>query len=355
MHGGGAERQLVYLATELVRLEWEVHVAVMHRGTNWPRLEASGTTIHEVPAKSSYDPRVFVQLRRILREVDPDIVQVWLLQMEILGGLAAISTRTPWVFSERASKDAYPLSVKTLGRRAVAQWATALVSNSTEGDTYWAPRLRRRIRRYVIPNGLPLGEIAETRPARPEEVVIGPDESLVLFAGRLDPQKNVDTLLSAVKLVDVRRQVRVLCCGDGSLRAHLERRIATEGLRDRVRLVGFTKDLWPLMKRATVFVSPSWFEGSPNVVLEAMACGVPLIVSNIDSHRALLDETSAVLVDPRSADQLARAIENVLENPVEAAARSQVASVRIAQFGMNAIARQYSDLYQEILSGKARS
>jgi glycosyl transferase family 4 len=93
MGGGGAERQLTYLAAELVRIGWRVHVAVTRRGPNWARLERSGAIIHEVPARGSYDARVFLRLRRLIADIKPDVVQVWLLQLEILGGLAASAGR----------------------------------------------------------------------------------------------------------------------------------------------------------------------------------------------------------------------------------------------------------------------
>ena len=106
MAGGGAERQLTYLARELATLGWDVHVALIRRGPNWLRLRESGATIHEVASSGSYDARKLQRLRRVIGAVQPDLIQVWLLQMEVFGGLAAMTTRTPWIFSERASAGA---------------------------------------------------------------------------------------------------------------------------------------------------------------------------------------------------------------------------------------------------------
>ena len=353
MAGGGAERQLAYLAAELGRLGCRVHVALTRRGANWARLNQSGAVIHEMPAPSAYDGRLFARLRRVVRAVNPDIIQVWLLQMEVLGGLAALSSGKPWILSERASADAYPPSLKHFLRTRIARFATAITANSKAGDEYWRARVGHRVRRRIIPNAVPVPEIAAA-PIAPDEA-IGFDSAppLVLFAGRLEPQKNIDTLLAALETVLARTDACVLCCGEGSLRSRVDDWIHRQAAIDRVKIMGYASDLWGLMKRASVVVSPSRFEGSPNVVLEAMACGVPLVVSDIPEHRELLDETSAVLVPAMSAERLADAIVETLRDRVAAASRAQVAREQLARYRLSAIAQQYIELYRELLTARA--
>jgi glycosyltransferase involved in cell wall biosynthesis len=350
MEGGGAERQLAYLARELVCLGWEVHVAVTRRGPNWARLADARAVIHEIPARHAYDVGILRALHRIIGGVDPDVVQVWLTQMEILGGLAALMTRTPWVLSERSSAGSYPMTVKTLGRQAIAQLATAVISNSSAGDDYWRRRIGRRIHRDVIRNGLPLAEMDAVKPAEPQDLGITSGRKFILFAGRLEPQKNIDRVLAALRVVVARFDVPVLCCGEGSLGGHVETWIARHGLGDRIRRLGFVPDLWRLMKGAAVVVSPSLVEGGPNVVLEAMACGVPLVVSDIPEHREFLDERCALFVDPLSVEQLANAIEATLQDPAAAGARAAQARSRIAHFDVRTTARRYHDVYMDIRS-----
>jgi glycosyltransferase involved in cell wall biosynthesis len=352
MGGGGAERQLTYLAAELVRIGWRVHVAVTCRGPNWARLERSGAIVHEVPARNAYDARVWLRLRRIIADVNPNIVQVWLLQMEILGGLSAAAVRKPWIFSERASEAAYAPSFKNRVRTRMARRATAIVSNSEAGDRYWADRVPSRVRRYVIPNGIPLDEIAATPAASGEIAGFAADEPLVLFAGRLDLQKNIDVLLESLGLVMARQPIRAILCGQGPLRPRIDDWIRSRRLDGRVAVLGYAPELWSLMKQANVFVSPSLFEGNPNVVLEAMACKTPLVVSDIPEHRELLDETSAILVPPTSAERLAEGIERALRDPAAAAARARVAFERAGRYTLAVIARRYDSMYREILSGQ---
>jgi len=351
MEGGGAERQLTYLASELHRLGEDVHVAVVSGGPNWTRLLASGATIHELRARGSHSPDLFWRLLRLIHSVDPDIVQLWLRQMDVLGGLAAWALRKPFIVTERASKAAYPRSLKHAWRSGTAKLASAIVSNSEAGDRYWLGRTGARTLRCVIPNAVPVNEIALVTPATSDAAPA--DKRLVLFAGRLEPQKNIDTLLEGLRVALADDDFHVVCCGTGTLRARTAEWIDRHGLASRVALAGYTRDLWSLMKCAAVLVSPSLFEGSPNVVLEAMACRCPLVISNIPEHRALLDESAAVLVDPRSASELAAAIRNVLRDGDGARQRAEAAFARVQRFSPASVAQQYLDVYRRVLARPA--
>jgi glycosyltransferase involved in cell wall biosynthesis len=349
MGGGGAERQLTYLAEAHVRAGWDVHVALISGGPNLSRLQRSGAVIHRIDVAGNHDPRLVVRLRALMKKIEPDVVQCWLLQMDVVGGLAAWTSRIPWVFSERASEEAYPKSAKLLLRRLVAKCATAIVSNSAAGDEYWRARTSDRVPRYIIPNGIPVDEIAAAPPARADMTGVADGIPLVLHAGRMVPQKNFETLIRAMALVRSTPPVHAICCGEGPLRPAIERLVAEQQVASRVRVTAYVEDLWSLMKRATVLVSPSFFEGNPNVVLEAMASGCPLIVSDIPTHREFLDEDSAILVDPNRPDALAVAMARVIEDPEGAARRARVARQRVEKFSLSEVGRRYADVYRDLL------
>ena len=351
MGGGGAERQLTYLAAELACAGWTVHVAVARRGPNWDRLVDSGAVVHELPLRGAYDWRGLGAVRRVVREVRPDILQVWLFQMEVLGGIAAVASRTPWIFSERASAQAYPPGVKNVVRRGMARLATAVVSNSAAGDAYWSGIAARR---FVVPNGIPFAEIDATPNATGDARPGVHGRPLVLFAGRFEAQKNIRTLLAAFDILLARHDVQGVCCGEGPLRGEADAWARARAANGKAVVRGYLSNLWAVMKSAAVFVSPALFEGSPNVVLEAMACGVPLVVSDIPEHRELLDESSALLVRPEAATDLAEAIAAVLGDPISARARAVVARDRAASYSLSAVAQRYDDVYRQILGARGR-
>src|SRR5438132_4429261 len=115
---------------------------------------------------------------------------------------------------------------------------------------------------------------------------------------------------------------------------------------DRVQLPGYIPDIWRWMKRASMLVSVGFFEGRPNAVLEAMACGCPLVVSDIPAHREFLDENSALLVKPHEPVAMAEALRDVLAYPQDAARRAQVAQGEVARWSTPVIACQYARVYR---------
>ena len=352
MEGGGAERQLSYLAGALVAAGCDVHVALVRPGVNFGRLEASGAGVHLLGPASSHDIRLPGRLLRTVARLKPDILQCWLLQMEVLGAAAAAVTRTPWIFSERSSAGAYPATLKNRLRVLVASGASAIVANSNGGAAYWSDRASS-VRRYVIANGIPFDDVASApRAGSADGAAV--DAPRVVFSGRLDAGKNAAAFLEAVRRTSAAPAIQAFIYGDGPLRAEIERAIVANQLGSRVRVMGFATDLWSILKRASVFVSPSRFEGCPNTVLEAMACGCPLIVSDIPSHRELLDDDSALFVPVDDADALARAIERALEDPEAASDRAARARQRAEAYAMPLVADRYMQVYRDILASSRR-
>ena len=351
MEGGGAERQLAYLARDLAVAGCDVHVALARGGPNMPRLEASGATIHMLGPYANHDPRIAVQLLRTIRTVRPDLVQCWLLQMEILGGLVSLLTGTPWIFAERSCASAYPPTVKNLLRVRMAAFASGIVSNSTAGDEYWRRRAAG-VPRYVIPNALPLNEIDGTPAATLEEAGSQSGEALIMCAGRLDAAKNAKAFVQAIHQLPPSASLTAVLCGDGPMRLEIEAVVRGRASHPDVRLIGYTPRLWSLIKRAAALVAPSRFEGSPNVVLEAMACGCPLIVSDIPAHRELLDETCAIFAD--DAESIADAIQRILQDPAAAAQRAALARVRVSQHASDLVAARHIAMYEDVAARHPR-
>jgi glycosyltransferase involved in cell wall biosynthesis len=176
---------------------------------------------------------------------------------------------------------------------------------------------------------------------------------VVLFAGRLvDPQKNIPRLLQALDEV-LRREEDVVAvlCGEGPLRVQMESSIGRSSGSKRIRLLGFADNLWNWMRRADVLVSVSRFEGNPNVVLEAMAVGCPLVVSDIPEHREILDEVTARFCSVDSASDMASAIVDTLNAPLEARKRADAARKRAADWSLEKSAHRYLEIYKLVAQG----
>jgi glycosyltransferase involved in cell wall biosynthesis len=349
---GGAERQLSYLAVELAGKGHEIHVVFLREGANLERLRAGGVASHRLPQAGNHDPKNFFNLLRLIRSVKPDIVQTSLPLMDILGGGAALASGVRWVLKESSSAAAYPAHWKSKLRAVLSRRADAIVSNSTAGDAYWQAK-GARCARYVIPNGIPLDEIAEARPASGANgLLFAPDDKLVLYAGRMDSGKNVENLIVALSRLATEVSFTALLCGDGLLRPKLEGLVAELGLKDRIVFTGNVANLWSLMKRADAFALLSRFEGRPNVVLEAMACGCPLIVSDIPAHREILNDRSACFADPDEPAEIAEALKTTLLSGGAARSRAHAAQAAVAEWTIREMAERYEQLYLSVLEAR---
>jgi glycosyltransferase involved in cell wall biosynthesis len=346
---GGAERQLSYLTVELARKGHEIHAVFSREGANLDRMRAGGVASHRLPQAGNHDPKNFFNLLKLIRSVKPDIIQTSLPQMDVLGGGAALASGVRWVLKESSSAFAYPAHWKSRLRTVLTRRADAIVSNSQAGDAYWRAK-RVGCPRYVIPNGIPLDEIAEARPADGAPgLAFAPGDKLVLYAGRMDDGKNVENLVVALSRVATDVPFTALLCGDGLLRPKLERLVAELGLKHRIVFTGNVANLWSLMKRADAFALLSRFEGRPNVVLEAMACGCPLVVSDIPAHREILDERSACFADPDEPAEIAEALKTTLLSGGAARARANVAQARVAEWTIRGMAERYEEVYLRVL------
>jgi glycosyltransferase involved in cell wall biosynthesis len=337
---GGAERQLCYLAAELTRLGHDVHVACGRRGAHYDRLVSGGATLHDIGAHGSYDPRLFLNLARLMRRLKPDVVQTCLTQMDIAAGAAALLTGTPWVLRESSAAPSYPRGWKSALRRILGRRARAIIANSNEGDAYWRTAARRR---HIVVNGVPLAEIDAVDAEKS-------DRTTILFAGRMDDGKNAAVLIDALSRIASDIDFVAVLCGDGPRRAALERMAAARGLEQRILFPGPVANLWQRMKSAAAFVSLSRYEGSPNVILEAMACRCPLIVSDIAAHREMLDDQSALFVPCDDAAAAAEAIRTTLSSPAAAQVRANAARVLAERRSIESMAGDYEAVYEGVLS-----
>jgi glycosyltransferase involved in cell wall biosynthesis len=350
LYGGGAERQLSYLSAELERKGVDVHIAYHLDGLEVSKALHSGVTYHELPVRGNHDPLLLWQLIGVIRRVQPDLVQTWILQMDILGGMAALITGTPFLMTERTVAGTYAGLWKENLRFWMGRRAALIVANSPGGREYWLSRKHPNTIK-VVPNAVPVEEIREALPVRREICGVGENTEILLFAGRYSAEKNLATLLDALFLVVSERSAAIaLLFGVGPLKNELVAQLKRHHMEDRIRIMDYSEQLWSWMKRASVFVSISHFEGSPNTVCEAAAAGCPLVLSDIPPHRQLLGEDAALLVPLDAPREIANGILDVLCNPESAKRRAKSAYAKVSSFTVNSVTDKYLDLYNLILA-----
>lgn len=351
MLGGGAERQMGYLTTELVRRGHAVHVALQRGGPNLPRLQASGATLHWLPeVPTALDPRALGALARVARDSRCEVIQTWLPRMDVMGGLVALTLGRPWVRSERNYCLYTSGSAAHWAFRSLVGRADAMVANSDQALASWQGWVSPRLPTHVIGNALPLDEIEQT-PAVPRAALGVPEGApLVLFGGRFSPEKGTTALGEAmVKLLTTRPDVWLVASGEGPTLAPFRKAVDDAGVGPRVVTPGYRPDLWGVIKSATVFVNPARTEGRPNTVMEAIACRTPVVVSDIRPHREILADDAALWFAPDDVPGLCAALGTALDGPEAARARALRATDPLPQWGPAAVAEAYEAIYRGVL------
>ena len=345
--GGGAERRMTRIACGLVQRGHDVHVAYQNEGPHLATAEAAGVHCHRL-AGGRHDPRLLPKLVRLINRVRPDLVQGWLPQMDILGAVAAKMRRVPFVMTEPSSELNYVPGWKRTIREWLGRHATrAIIANSRGGAGYWHANGVPPEKCIVIPGGVSLAEIDAAQPVDPREHGLE-GLRILLAVGRFHSDKNIDNLIAGMRLALADPGVAVVVCGEGPRLADIRQTFANER---RVLLPGFVPDVFRWMKAAAVFVSVSRFEGRPNAVIEAMASGCPVVVSDIPAHREILDEQSAVFVAAEDPPSIAAGIARALADGEASAARAARARATAAAWSNEAMVEQYVAAYAALVNG----
>ena len=185
-------------------------------------------------------------------------------------------------------------------------------------------------------------------------------ERLILAVGRLSKEKAQADLIEAFKQVDAGNSelhCKLLIVGEGPERANVETAARASGRNDRITFAGQVRNTQPFYAAADVFVLPSHSEGSPNVLLEAMAAAVPIVATAVGGVPEIVaDEESALLVPPKNPQALAAAIDRVLQDSSLAQRLMTVASALVArEHSPEAYARSLISLYQDVIEQRALS
>lgn len=345
---GGAERQLSIIAPALACAGVEVHVGYCRGGPNLVPLEHSNVALHLLPSSGTHDPILLWRIVQLVRHLQPDIIQTWLLQMDILGGIAGRLGHIPVIVSERSSSTNYSPGWKTSLRLMIGRMASCVVANSKGGMDYWRPYLSQE-KLHLIRNC-----IIQTKEPSSEEnnlsCLVKEGQPLVIFAGRFSHEKNIPNLIKALVLVARENpDVLIMLFGEGPEEGYVRQKILNEDLSDRIVLAGYSSRLAKWMSRASVCVSVSHFEGHPNVVMEAAIAGCPLLLSDITAHREIFNENSALFAPPHSPRLIADALLESLRRPDDALRRANCAKEIATQFDLASTVNAYIALYENLI------
>jgi glycosyltransferase involved in cell wall biosynthesis len=332
MRAGGAERNVARVVSGIAARGIEVDLVVVHR--SGPFFDELDSRVNVVELPQARTMTSVLGLKRYIESRRPRALLSSLTHTNVAAILANLAARprTTLVVIER-NEISLNRQVKTgLVRVAygLVPWLypyadiLAAVSGGVRDDLARTLRLSPK-QIEVLYNPVVSNDIANRSllPVSHPWLINGQEIPVILGVGRLEPQKNFPLLIRASSLILRRRPVRLIILGDGVLRAELEHLAQSLGIGEHVCFPGFDANPFRYMRRASVYVMSSSWEGLPTTLIEAMACGAPVVSTDCRSgpREILLDGKLGRLAPVDDAEALASAIVETLDSPGDRHAR----------------------------------
>lgn len=351
---GGAERVISRMANYWAEKGWRITILTFDDGSEPPFYDLHPKVIHHPIDTLRFSVnsvqrivnslnRLWI-LRRTIKKSTPQAVISFTVKVNVLTLLATLWLGLPTIVSERAPPAQYSIGKlwNTL-RHWTYPWTLGLVVQNPNILAYFSAVVQKK--GHVIPNPFVLPhDISAVEANRRTKTVIA--------VGRLDKQKGFDRLLKAFASIAQRhREWSLVIWGEGKHRVELETLRDELGLQGCAFFPGWTRKPFEEMKQAHLFVLPSHFEGFPNVLCEAMACGLPVVSFDCPNgpSEIIRDGIDGVLVPPDDVDALASAMEHLMNDPSTRRRLASHASEVVERFGLEKVMRMWEAVIHDAI------
>lgn len=356
---GGAQSALLRLLAGLNRSRFCPVVACLYNGEGVvaQQIRALDIPVIDLGMTGKWRLDALGRLYWLLRREKPAILHTWMFHANLPGRLVGRLAGAPRIVTSRrnveiggANRDRLTRWTAALDDRVIAVCELARQAEIERAGA--APGKVVTIYNGVDPAAFAGGD-PQTRARVRQQWGIGAETLLIGTVGRLHPQKGFGDLLTALAALRAEfPESRLLLVGDGELRAALEQQVQQLGLQERVSFTGTRSDVPDLLCALDLFVLPSLWEGLPNVILEAMASGLPVVATAVGGTPELVvDKVTGLLVPPSAPAALAGALAELMRQPLlrqqlGAAGRQRV----IQHFALEQTVRATVQLYEELLA-----
>jgi glycosyltransferase involved in cell wall biosynthesis len=350
----GAEKQLTLLTTGLPRDEFDVHVCALTRGGPLAAtLTEAGIPLQVIGKRHKADPLAFWRLKRHIEALRPQLVQTWIFAANSYGRAAALAAGVPCVVASERCVDPWKSWHELAIDRWLAHRSARIIVNSTGVSEFYTRQGIDAGKFVVIPNGVsPAPASTLSRAELLAELGLPADARLIGAVNRLWPQKRVKDLIWAADLLKViRSDVHLLVIGDGPQLDRLLRFRRQVCIEDKVHFLGHRGDVAQLLPHFDVLWLGSEYEGLPNIVMEAMMCGVPVVATDIPGNRDLVvPGETGFLVPVGDRASFARHTNKLLDDADLARRLGEAGQRRmLTEFSVENMIDRHAALYRELL------
>ncbi len=360
---GGAERQAVALANGLDPTRFRVHVCSLSPDNPLATDLSSPERFHVVKKRWKYDASLVVRMAHLLKQLRIDVIHSFLYDAEIVGRLAGRLAGISAVICSNRCPHLGRAKFKLWFARATSGCFDMMVANSWAGREFEISRQGvNPAKLAVIHNGVDIERFQPIDAARQRAALgVSADAKVVgMFAHFRGNKNHVMFLEAAVRASRVCPEAVFICVGkpDGessdTLHGAAKRLVEERGIAERVLFLGERNDVAELYNICDIKVLASFYEGTANVLLEAMACGLPIIATDAgDNARVAIDGETGFVVNVDDVDALTDRLQRLLQDDLLVERMGRAGRVRVEQeFSIPAMARRTGELYLQVLRSK---
>jgi len=355
----GAERQLLHFCRHADPRRMEIRVIYYERGHGLrSALEQVGVTVTHLDRHQLGGWGLLKALRREIRQWRPDVLDCRLPSAYRFGRLAAMGLGVPVIVAEELTVMRGGLARRVLDR-LLNPWTDAWTGNAKAVAAHLVRDLHVPPERiHIIFNGVDAAHFGSAARLPLLEHLRETGHRIILNLGSLSSPKNQELFLRVCnRLGQEFPDLVFVLCGEGPRRPLLETRAAELALADRCHFLGRQEDVAPVLAAANLLIQTSDYEGLPNAVLEAMAAGVPVVVTDAGGTRELItDGVEGFIVPVGDEDDLVARAARLLSDGALAAGFAERARQKAReQFSLEAMSRAYAELLEGLVRRKKQA
>ena len=359
---GGAENKLCELIEKTDQKKFQI--ALVNVGPMGPlenKFKNLNVKIFDLQRKYRFDLLPFIKLYHIIKTLKIDIIQTTLFWADFIGAfvgkIARVKTVISWETVTHSGKYYHNNLQRKYGYRFAMNFCDNIIAVSAQ--------VKQSLKQYpglnsqkvkIIHYGVDLEKFKplpeKNRIQKRKEINLPENAFVILVVGRLEPQKGHKNLIKAVDpLIKENKNLFVLLVGEGSQQSDLEKQIRESGLNENIRLLGRRDDICNILNSVDLFCLPSIAgEGLPNAILEAMACGVPTVATDVGgSSEIVTNGFNGFIVSPNSSNQLHSAILKLVNDASLLKNQSKIARERVVRdFSLRKQIEDFQNLYLEL-------
>lgn len=357
---GGGQKLAVEVLSHLDVKKFEVHLVTLMQ---FPKQESfynnlpDHVTVHELHFKNFLDLKELKALIKLLKKINPEIVwssffmsnTIFRVVKPVVGYSVVISEQNTYIWKKFFHKTIdHLLSYITYKIVAVSQYVLEFTADQEKISKH---------KFHLIHNGVDVEKIRSKTTERSrreiiEELGFKPESKIIINVGQFIEQKNQLLLIDAFARFNAAMpEYKLIILGDGVLREDLERRIKELGLEEEIRVPGIKKDIASYYAASEFFVLSSRFEGFPLVVVEALACGLPIVSTPVSGSDEYLKEGENGFIAAETVESLSEAMEKLAKALPDNKERFQNAATTMADvYDIRAITKKYEELFEEAVT-----